>query len=178
MFHLQDGKIMSCCSDLKTVLIDASEQPVEHQKKSRLSYSGKKKCFTQKVQIIADVETGEILSSNFCDGRTHDFRLFKESGTAVQPHVLILADAGCQGISKINKNSRTPFKRKKGCPLSEEEKKESRDLSKQRITVEHIFRKLKIFRIFRETYRNRRKRFGLRFNLIAACCNFADRLSL
>ena len=107
----------------------------------------------------------------------HDFRLFKESGTAVQPHVFILADAGCQGISKIHKNSRTPFKRKNGCPLSEEEKKESRDLSKQRITVEHIFRKLKIFRIIRETYRNRRKRFGLRFNLIAACCNFADRLS-
>jgi hypothetical protein len=87
------------------------------QKKSRLSYSGKEKCFTQKVQIIADFETGKILSSDFCNGRTHDFRLFKESGAAVQPHVLILADAGYQGISKIHKNSRTPFKRKKNCPL-------------------------------------------------------------
>ena len=38
-----------------------------------------------------------------------------------------------------------PFKRKKNCPLSEEEKKANGDLSKQRITVEHIFRKLKIF---------------------------------
>jgi hypothetical protein len=31
-----------------------------------------------------------------------------------------------------------------------------------------IHRKLKIFRILSERYRNRRKRFGLRFNLIAA----------
>ncbi len=107
----------------------------------------------------------------------HDFRLFKESGTAVQPHVLILADAGYQGITKIHKNSRIPFKRKKNCPLSEEEKKVNGDLSKQRTTVEHIFRKLKTFRILREKYRNRRERYALRFNLIAACCNLAIRLS-
>jgi hypothetical protein len=30
---------------------------------------------------------------------------------------------------------------------------------------------VKIFRILAERYRNRRKRFGLRFNLIAALCN-------
>jgi len=95
----------------------------------------------------------------------------------VRPHVLILADAGYQGIVKIHKNSRTPFKRKKNCPLSEEEKEKNRVLSKQRITVEHIFRKMKIFRILREKYRNRRKRFALRFNLIAACYNLAVRLA-
>jgi transposase len=126
-----------------------------------------------------EFEAGEILSSDFCDGRTHDFRLFKESGATVQPHVLILADAGYQGIATIQKTAEfRSFKRKKNCPLSEEEKKVNRDLSKQRITVEHIFRKLKIFCIFREKYRNRRKRYALRFNFIAAaCCNLAIRLS-
>jgi len=95
----------------------------------------------------------------------------------VQPHVLILADSGYQGIAKIHKNSRTPFKRKKNCPLSEEEKKKNRELSKQRILVEHIFRKIKIFRILREKYRNRRERFALRFNLISACYNLTVRLA-
>lgn len=33
IFHLSGGKSMSCRSDLKTVLIDASEQPVERPKK-------------------------------------------------------------------------------------------------------------------------------------------------
>ena len=37
--------------------------------------------------------------------------------------------------------------------------------------VEHIIRSVEIFRILAERYRNRRKRFGLRFNLIAALYN-------
>ncbi len=35
-----------------------------------------------------------------------------------------------------------------------------------------VNRRLKIFRILAERYRNRRKRFGLRFNLISAILNF------
>ncbi|NEQ85191.1 MAG: IS5/IS1182 family transposase, partial [Moorea sp. SIO2I5] len=42
----------------------------------------------------------------------------------------------------------------------------------QRIMIEHVYRHLKIFRILSERYRNRRKRFGLRFNLIAAIYNY------
>ncbi|MBT7069820.1 MAG: IS5/IS1182 family transposase, partial [Anaerolineae bacterium] len=36
----------------------------------------------------------------------------------------------------------------------------------------HVIGKLKVFRILSERYRNRRKRFGLRFNLIASLYNF------
>ena len=38
--------------------------------------------------------------------------------------------------------------------------------------AEPIIRSLKIFRILSERYRNRRRRFGLRFNLIAALYNY------
>jgi len=41
--------------------------------------------------------------------------------------------------------------------------------------IENILRTLKIFRILSERYRNRRKRFGFRFNLIAAIYNMAIR---
>jgi len=44
-------------------------------------------------------------------------------------------------------------------------------LSRERFVIEHIIRSVKIFRILAERYRNRRKRFGLRFNLIAALYN-------
>ena len=37
--------------------------------------------------------------------------------------------------------------------------------------IEDVIRKVKIFRILGERYRNRRKRFGLRFNLIASLYN-------
>jgi hypothetical protein len=46
-------------------------------------------------------------------------------------------------------------------------------ISSSRVTVENIIRELKIFRILAEKYRNRRKRFSLRFNLIASLYNLA-----
>jgi hypothetical protein len=39
--------------------------------------------------------------------------------------------------------------------------------------IENIIPELKIFRILAEKYRNRRKRYGLRFNLIAALYNLS-----
>jgi transposase len=68
-------------------------------------------------------------------------------------------------------NSQTPVKKSKLHPLSQEQKANNRKLSRKRILIENIIRRLKIFRILSERYRNRRKRFGLRFNLIAAICN-------
>ena len=47
-----------------------------------------------------------------------------------------------------------------------------RQLARQRIAIEHINRRLKIFKILALPYRNRRRRFGLRCNLIAAIYNF------
>ena len=38
--------------------------------------------------------------------------------------------------------------------------------------IEHVNRTLKIFKILSEKYRNKRKRFGLRFNLIAGIYNY------
>jgi hypothetical protein len=39
------------------------------------------------------------------------------------------------------------------------------------MVVEHVIRRLKVFRILAGPYRNRRKRLGLRVNLIAAIYN-------
>jgi transposase len=65
----------------------------------------------------------------------------------------------------------TPFKKSKCHALTKREKRSNRSLARKRIVIEHIFRKLKVFRILSEKYRNRRKRFALRFNLIAAIYN-------
>jgi DDE superfamily endonuclease len=83
-----------------------------------------------------------------------------------------LADKGYQGIHKNHQNSETPIKKKKGKKLSREEKKPNRRLAQERIVIEHINRKLKIFRILSSKYQNRRKRFALRFNLIAGIYNY------
>ena len=83
----------------------------------------------------------------------------------------VLADQGYQGIKKIHESSCTPIKKSKNKSLSSREKEYNQQLSKQRIYIEHIIRRLKIFRILAQPYRNRRRRLGLRFNLIAALYN-------
>lgn len=113
----------------------------------------------------------EIIATAFATGSTHDFHLFKESRTGMSPQICSLADAGYLGIGKVHENSRIPAKKSKLHPLTQAQKAENHQLSCQRIFVEHVIRRLKIFRILSERYRNRRKRFALRFNLIAAIYN-------
>jgi len=97
--------------------------------------------------------------------------LFKDDGCEFAEHLRILADAGYQGLAELHENNQTPFKKSKYHALTEREKRSNRALARKRIVIEHIFCKLKVFRILSEKYRNRRKRFALRFNLIAAIYN-------
>jgi transposase len=120
---------------------------------------------------LADKRTGRVLATAFCEGRTHDFALFKQSRTALAPTVACLGDSGYQGLDGLHANSRTPQKKSKRRPLTDEQKADNREISRQRIGCEHVIGRLKVFRILSERYRNRRRRFGLRFNLIAAICN-------
>jgi hypothetical protein len=83
----------------------------------------------------------------------------------------VLADLGYVGIDKICPNSEIPNKKTKKNPLSKKDKKENRKLSSKRIIVEQINAKIKVFKIVKYPYRNRRKRFGLRMNLICAIIN-------
>lgn len=102
----------------------------------------------------------------------HDFKLFTKSRLAMLPQTQCLADSGYLGLKKQHANSRLPDKKSKLHPLTDEQKASNRQLSSERFVIEHIIRSVKIFRILAERYRNRRKRFGLRFNLIAALYNF------
>ena len=70
-------------------------------------------------------------------------------------------DTGYQGITKLHANSDIPKKRSKKNQLTKEDKKMNRKISGERVTVEHVIREIKIFKIIAERYRNRRKRFGL-----------------
>jgi transposase len=97
--------------------------------------------------------------------------LFKDDGSDFAEHLRILADAGYQGMAELHKNCQTPFKKSKYHALTKREQQRNRVLARKRIVIEHIFRKLKVFRILSERYRNHRKRFALRFNLIAAIYN-------
>ena len=71
----------------------------------------------------------------------------------------MLADTGYQGIQKLYANVDIPNKKKRGVELTKKE-------------VENVFALLKRFKIITDKYRNRRSRFGLRFNLISGVHNY------
>ncbi len=121
--------------------------------------------------MIVDQKTQAILATAFANGSQHDFELFKESRCFFSKHIRSLADSGYLGLGNLHANSQIPVKKSKLHPLTKEQKASNRQLSHERILVENVIRKLKIFRILSERYRNRRKRFSLKFNLIAAIYN-------
>ena len=125
---------------------------------------------------MVDLKSGEIISLAFANGKKHDFQLFKDSRIHARAETTLEADTGYQGLALLHANSLLPKKRSKNHPLSKQERKENRVISRKRIFVEHAIRFIKRFRILSERYRNRRKRFALRFSLIAGICNF-DRLA-
>lgn len=97
--------------------------------------------------------------------------MFRQSGLKLAADTLLLADKGYLGIAKDHPCSRTPYRRPPRGSLTPEQKQHNRVLARLRITVEHVIRTFKVFRILQQRYRNRRRRFGLRLNLIAALCN-------
>jgi hypothetical protein len=119
-----------------------------------------------------DKETKKIIATEFTNGKRHDFRLFKESRVRFKPGTRATGDSGYQGLLDIHPNSSIPKKNTKNKPLSPADKKRNRAISSERILVEHVISRVKRFKIISDKYRNRRKRFRLRFNLISGIYNF------
>ncbi|HEV3771401.1 IS5 family transposase [Streptococcus pneumoniae] len=157
-------------SEDTVMIIDATEVKINRPKKELANYSGKKKCYAMKAQAIVTSQ-GRIVSLDITVNYCHDMKLFKMSRRNIGQAGKILADSGYQGLMKIYPQAQTPRKSSKFKPLTVEDKTYNHALSKERSKVENIFAKVETFKMFSTTYRNHRKRFGLRMNLIAGIIN-------
>ena len=124
-----------------------------------------------KTQIIINGETAEVICIAQAAGKTHDFKLFKDEFIGVDELIQILADSGYQGIIELHANSKTPIKKRKKQELTKEEKAYNRELSRLRVLIENVNRRIKTFKIMGERYRNKRKRHGLRMTIICGLYN-------
>ena len=75
-------------------------------------------------------------------------------------------------MQKIHANTLLPKKNTKKKPLSKDDKKYNKLVASTRVLNENMIGLIKRFKIVADKYRNRRKRFGLRFNLIEGLCNY------
>ena len=125
-----------------------------------------------KTLVVVCKRTRIVICVFCCNGKKHDFRLFKESKIRMLSHIRAKVDTGFVGIHKFHKNSDIPKKKSKKHPLTKADKARNKQISSERASNEHAIGFIKRFKILSERYRNRRKRYGLRFNLIAGLCNF------
>jgi DDE superfamily endonuclease len=113
-----------------------------------------------------------MICTAFDTGRIHNFRLCKDSKLPTQLEPLWVVDSGYQGMATLHPNSCIPVKKSRHQCLSKADRPYNQQVAQVRIVVEPVNRKLKVFRILSARYPNRRKRFGLRFNLIAGLLNY------
>ena len=121
---------------------------------------------------MVDQRTKQIICTAHGRGREHDFKLYKRSQTRLRTGIKLLGDRGYQGVQRLHANSTTPRKKPPRRVLPKADRQANRALARERVRGEHVIGSLKIFHILADRYRNRRKRFGLRVNLISGLYNF------
>ena len=87
-------------------------------KKQKKFYSGKKKRYSLKSQIILDKKISKIISIAFSNCRKHDFKLFKESKRHIHKETKALTDTGCQGIKQLHVRVELPRKKSRNSLLA------------------------------------------------------------
>ena len=140
--------------EVERLLIDSFETPVSrpslHDRQKRL-YSGKKKRHTLKTQIITD-QNGTILDvSRAHRGPAADVKLYEQ--TPLPKPLAAKPRLGDKAYVGATPSIATPHKKPKGGALTEEQKADNKELSSQRVRVEHGIRRVKGFRITRDEYR-------------------------
>lgn len=160
--------------DLETIIIDCTEQPIERPKKhQKRYYSGKKKRHTLKseIQMTGGGRISSVFSAQF--GRDHDLTIRKR-GSPLPKHTRAYGDGAYQGYTEVHSEMEIPYKKPKNGKLTAEEKEYNTALSRFRVRVENKIRELKIFRILSDRYRNKRRGYGLKMNIIAGLVNLKN----
>ena len=122
--------------------------------------------------MIINGTTGQIICVHQSRGATHDLELFRRSKVRLHRFILFVGDKGYQGILDLHKYSLTPYKKPKGGKLTPEQKEFNSCLSKFRVFIEHINRRIKRFKMFQGRYRNKQRKHHKRISLICGLHNF------
>ena len=133
-------------------------------------YSGKKKRHTHKHITDSTRKKRVILLTKARGGNIHDKRQLDEEDIVgnIPDEVAIEGDLGFQGLQTEFDTIHLSHKKPKGKELSERQKQENREFSRQRVACEHAHAGIKRYRSVTDVYRNRVPDFDDRLMLNAA----------
>jgi len=103
-------------------------------------------------------------------GSQHDFKIFKDTNLLFNKYATLIVDLGYLGIDKIHNNSLIPYKKYKNHSLSTENLEFNKQIRTKRISIEHFFAKIKVFKILKNSYQS--KQLHTHFLFIASLISF------
>jgi len=168
--------------------IDSTEQeipprPKKDAKKRKTHYSGKKRKHTVKTQLTVNSKGLIVHKTNHARGRRHDLEIYRKHHPSLPKEVEQDFDRGYDGVKKYFPDLKCaiPFKRRghgrghrgeKADDLTPEQKRFNRELSKERVVVEHTISRLKKFHIMAYEFRNRLKHYDVMTDIVSGLVNF------
>lgn len=161
--------------EVDKVIVDSFETPIPRPSlndRQKRVYSGKKKRDTLKTQIITD-HKGTILDiTGGHRGPKADVKIWNE--TKLPAELNGKPKLGDKAYLGADKPTQTPKKKPKGGELSDAEKAANKQISQERIFVEHAIRKVKGFRVVRDEYRLAQGIFPTVVSVIVGLLQFSD----
>jgi hypothetical protein len=179
IFRIPEKKVHITEQEFIDIFFDGTEQPIHRPKKGQKKwYSGKKKKHTIKHQVVVVKKKKKrgrgkkkqklriAAVSKAFTGKTHDKKVYEENRTTSPPEAKRFGDTAYLGTILL-----IPKKKPKGKELAPRWKKGNKNHASKRIVVEHGIGKMKIWRICRDTYRNKRSAHTVMFKNIAGLHN-------
>jgi hypothetical protein len=165
--------------------LDATEQEIPRPKakgKRRTHYSGKKKRHTVKTQITVNGDGLILHKTPHARGSRHDYGLFKWRHPRLPGNVHLGMDLGYDGVQSDypGLNALVPFKRRgpgrgkrgvKARGLTCEQKEFNRQLSGERVVVEHTISRLKKFHVMADRFGNRLRHYDAVTDMVGGLVN-------
>ncbi len=135
------------------LLVDSTEQsrqrPKDYQEQKKF-FSGKQRSHTFKNSMISCSKGEDIIDVTVgARGPASDINLFRQQQAKFSPEQEFVGDKAYVGAARTT----TPTKKPKGGELTTEQPEENKKISSRRIFIEHLIRRLKIFRIAAEKFR-------------------------
>ena len=157
----RDNEFSELFHGVAEIYIDGTERPVQRPveiERQKACYSGKKKRHTVKNLIVNDQHERVLILTPTCDGRTHDYTMFKETelGKALPVQCPVFVDSGFQGMQTDYPRLivMIPFKKPKGGDLSGVEKKFNKVIAQCRVLSENTIAGIKRLRCVADIFRN------------------------
>ncbi len=167
-------RILVSAEEAQALIVDCTEQPVQRpRRKQRCYYSGKRRRHTLKAELVATHHEGRTRIAAIpppAPGRTHDLTL-RRRGPPMPAGCRVYADSAYQGYTREHPATEIPYKRPPGGRLAKDEREYNRALPSFRVRIEHVFARLKSFRILRDVFRYPRATYHATIRIVAGILN-------